>query len=251
MCWHSHTDLPSLTRTGRAEGTSGKTGAESSVDKEYQTALCSHDHPTICFKIFSSHWLGSFEMERHLEKVMFSIFNSYRHTIMPCAPLASLWRVERLTLRAAGPGVASSSWCNWQCATWCMHQWQQTFRHDTCAEILTCLSRVAFAIGVTRSSSLSSPSLAPLTSKPHALPLILPLTPMHTGISAFAKKSAGAADCTAKQRSSYEETVVPHNAVPGWQMQIVPAATSSVSPPGNRQQAVWPWDRFLNVSFLS
>ena len=191
MCWHSHTDLPSLTRTGRAEGTSGKTGAESSVDKEYQTALCSHDHPTICFKIFSSHWpgLGSFQMERHLEKVMFSIFNSYRHTIMPCAPLASLWRVERLTLRAAGPGVASSSWCNWQCATWCMHQWQQTFRHDTCAEILTCLSRVAFAVGVTRRSSLSSPPLAPLTSKPHALPLILPLTPMHTGISAFAKKA--------------------------------------------------------------
>ena len=32
---------------------------------------------------------------------------------------------------------------------------------------------------------------------------------MHTGISAFAKKSGGAADRTAKQRSSYEETVVP------------------------------------------
>ena len=106
---------------------------------------------------------------------------------MPCASLASLWRVERLTLRAAGPGVASS-WCNWHCATWCMHQLHQTFRHDTCAEILTCLSRVAFAIGVTRSSSLSSLPLAPPTSKPHALPLILPLTPMHTDISAFAKK---------------------------------------------------------------
>ena len=62
------------------------------------------------------------------------------------------------------------------CTTWCMHQLHQTaaFRHDTCAEILTCLTRVAFAIGVTRlSSSLSSLPLAPLTSKPHALPLIL------------------------------------------------------------------------------
>lgn len=248
MCWHSHTDLPSLTRTGRAEGTSGKTRA----DKEYQTALCSRDHPTICFKIFSSHWLGlgSFQMERHLEKVMFSLFNSYRHTIMPCAPLASLWRVERLTLRAAGPGVASSSWCNWHCATWCMHQWHQTFRHDTCAEILTCLSRVAFAIGVTRRSSLSSPPLAPLTSKPHALPLILPLTPMHTGISAFAKK-AQVLQIAPRSSAVPTRKRLCQRAVPGWQMQIVSAATSSVSPPGNRQQAVWPWDRFLNVSFLS
>ena len=219
MCWHSHTDLPSLTRTGRAEGRQEQRRG----DKEYQTALCSHNHPTICFKIFSSHWLGSFEMERHLEKVMFSLFNSYRHTIMPCAPLASLWRVERLTLRAAGPGVASSSWCNWQCATWCMHQWHQTFRHDTCAEILTCLSRVAFAVGVTRRSSLSSPPLAPLTSKPHALPLILPLTPMHTGISAFAKK-AQVLQIAPRSSAVPTRKRLCQRAVPGWQMQIVSAA---------------------------
>ena len=131
---------------------------------------------------------------------------------MPCASLASLWRVERLTLRAAGPGVASS-WCNWHCATWCMHQLHQTFRHDTCAEILTCLSRVAFAIGVTRSSSLSSLPLAPPTSKPHALPLILPLTPMHTDISASAKKNA---DEAKQQHSSYEETVLDPSAAE-WQ----------------------------------
>ena len=171
---------------------------------------------------------------------------------MPCASLASLWRVERLTLRAAGPGVASS-WCNWHCATWCMHQLHQTFRHDTCAEILTCLSRVAFAIGVTRSSSLSSLPLAPPTSKPHALPLILPLTPMHTDISAFAKKKSRCCQAAAqflRGNGSQSERAAE------WQQRGRMAdadcfnATSSVSPPGNRQQAVWPWDRFLNVSFL-
>ena len=98
------------------------------------------------------------------------------------------------------------------CTTWCMHQLHQTpaFRHDTCAEILTCLTRVAFAIGVTRlSSSLSSLPLAPLASKPHALPLILnPHSNAHRYFSLCKKKAKGAADQAAKQGSSYEETVV-------------------------------------------
>ena len=77
-------------------------------------------------------WVELFEMERTfwdicLEwknmKTWHFPLNSYHCTIMPCASLASLWRVNRLTLRATDPGVAP--WCNWHCATWCMHQLHQ------------------------------------------------------------------------------------------------------------------------------
>ena len=77
-------------------------------------------------------WVELFEMERTFldiclewknRKMWHFPLNSYHCTIMPCASLASLWRVNRLTLRATDPGVAP--WCNWHCATWCMHQLHQ------------------------------------------------------------------------------------------------------------------------------
>ena len=167
--------------------------------------------------------------------------------------LASLWRVERLTLRAADPGLPLLvQLLALICTTWCMHQLHQTaaFRHDTCAEILTCLTRMAFAIGVTRLSSslLSSLPLAPLTSKPHALPLILnPHSNEHRYFS-LCKKSA--VDQGAKQGSSYKETVVAGCAqlVPGWwivsdaRMADADCFSRHFLPQPSWQQTLWLWE---------
>ena len=162
---------------------------------------------------------------------------------MPCASLASLWRVERLTLRAAGPGVASSSCCTAPpgvCTNCTKHQQPLGMTLAPSSWLASPEWPLPLGWHAGFSTGLSSLPLAPLTSKPHALPLILPLTPMHTDICLILQQKMEEV-LQIKVPSSIVLTRKRHSqraaaAVPGWQMQIVSAATSSVRPPGNNRQ---------------